>query len=674
MTEIMNNGGTPADLKITFEDKIDSWALSAQRDFMLTAGDINEIKRVVNSISDEIQGADNFSGIYRNARFVLPSVIPGDESIDFELQMSSDPLFQDEASTASMKVSDDLSKVEKFENGAWRSVNSLFTSADAGASIKVDIMELLEHRLAPYFGRYRFMNEDDSFTTEWKGFALGAFDNSDTVIEDKSVCGCYITGPSFVVEKTRGVFSVTGVCRDGSTVDLTRSATFAVIGDSLAAVTENNVDFGKSHVDHVVLVKATVASGSGFTAAIPVLVKAVTLDKLDVTFLNGNQEIIGDTSVTFKADAIYSDGTVVRNVEEACAVTLDMASGSVNSGVVTCSSDKDEIGVLTVRYVDQDFSEGLVESATSVKYIRYLANTIESISASVSADTIVYDDVQGSAQIAVSVSATKRDGRQAQLSPADATITLANGDGFTLAADASAWTLTAAKADLASNKTVSLLVTANGTDKKCVAQVAVAGRTLADASIAFKNGADMVTAAFAGATLTYSVTDIFSDSSRAEAESCEVVAMTDNCIVDEATKTVLVDQSAENGVAILKFRTAYRGKTIERIASFKVVSNKPFGLAVTGDFAVDFTSSSPIEKTYAVSLLKKGLDGSVIQEAASGASLKLILGKPAYVAVDGQTVAYSLVDEAQETYTFEATVDGLPDLRKVFTVVATRSI
>mgnify|MGYP007037129645 CR=1 FL=1 len=55
--------------KITFQDKEDSTIINSESKYVLTAENINEIKEVVNNLSDELANRLRFNHIFKFTRF-----------------------------------------------------------------------------------------------------------------------------------------------------------------------------------------------------------------------------------------------------------------------------------------------------------------------------------------------------------------------------------------------------------------------------------------------------------------------------------------------------------------------------------------------------------------------------------------------------------------------------
>ena len=59
--------------RITFNDKEDSTILNPDSKYVLTASNINEIKEVVNNLSDELDNRLRFNHIFKYCRFNIPN-------------------------------------------------------------------------------------------------------------------------------------------------------------------------------------------------------------------------------------------------------------------------------------------------------------------------------------------------------------------------------------------------------------------------------------------------------------------------------------------------------------------------------------------------------------------------------------------------------------------------
>lgn len=108
--------------KITFKDKQDSWQRNEDSKYVLTADNINEIKNVVNSLSDEIGNSIKFSDVYGELRVQVPSDLEGRKKYNLEIQISDDPAFSSIAASASFIDSPSL--FSEFKNGKWTKINA----------------------------------------------------------------------------------------------------------------------------------------------------------------------------------------------------------------------------------------------------------------------------------------------------------------------------------------------------------------------------------------------------------------------------------------------------------------------------------------------------------------------------------------------------------------------
>ena len=108
--------------KIAFKDKQDSWQRNEDSKYVLTADNINEIKHVVNSLSDEIGNSIKFSDVYGELRVQVPSDLEGRKKYNLEIQISDDPAFSSIAASASFIDSPSL--FSEFKNGKWTKINA----------------------------------------------------------------------------------------------------------------------------------------------------------------------------------------------------------------------------------------------------------------------------------------------------------------------------------------------------------------------------------------------------------------------------------------------------------------------------------------------------------------------------------------------------------------------
>lgn len=94
--------------KITFNNKQDSYILNQNSRFVLTADNVNEIKNVVNALSDKLSNVGKFSHIFKYIRFALPT-LNDNSNYDFIVELADNEKFIDNASKNLKKIQISLS-------------------------------------------------------------------------------------------------------------------------------------------------------------------------------------------------------------------------------------------------------------------------------------------------------------------------------------------------------------------------------------------------------------------------------------------------------------------------------------------------------------------------------------------------------------------------------------
>lgn len=160
--------------KITFKNKEDSWKRNENSKYILTAANINEIKEVVNALSDEIGESVKFSDIYGELRLQVPNDLMMERNYDIEVEISTDSQFSTIA--ASVKYSESPELFKTFNNGKWVAIPSSGINGNLSEKlVKISIGELIKDKGLTYFGRFRYNSISPRSNGDWNGFCLGSY-------------------------------------------------------------------------------------------------------------------------------------------------------------------------------------------------------------------------------------------------------------------------------------------------------------------------------------------------------------------------------------------------------------------------------------------------------------------------------------------------------------------
>lgn len=147
---------------ITYADKEASLELNSV--YIMTAGDANEIKLVVNSVVDWLkrEGAT----VRKMFRYVKVEVPELDGAADLTLEASADRGFSRDVSR--LTLSESPEKFMAFSDGRFRRISRLFREGDSGMTVLADISDMIGEERA--YCRYQFTGH------RMRAFVLGAND------------------------------------------------------------------------------------------------------------------------------------------------------------------------------------------------------------------------------------------------------------------------------------------------------------------------------------------------------------------------------------------------------------------------------------------------------------------------------------------------------------------
>lgn len=608
-------------LKIEYPNKSNAYRVDNTTQ-AVTAENMNEIKEVVNNISDQLDNLNMFSDLMKYVRFVVPDFIELGEHWDFEVELSKDRSF---STKQTLKISTDKSKFYIFKNGTWQSLtNAYIEQADVNASIKVDVKSIIDASTngIPFFGRYRWKMGNTE--KAWKGFVLGSYGyfNEEAEQEQGTQAGGNGVGPydrveircttvndnHIVNEKTSKSYELYGIKSNGTAEKITSGITWISLYDNTVSQSSGTatVQFKKTHSDVIDMIIATVTIDNYYyEAGYNVVVKAIILERIQIGSI-ANELYDGDTcSVT--VTAFYSDGSS-QTVTSNAILTLSLGTSTISNGTITASGTRDVYGTLVAEYADSDFQNS--EVCRDVRYIRLIKNKIESVTGGLGANT--YNSNTSSNGITYSLSGTNTKGVTSTISTGFS-VTLVNGDEFT----ASGGRITLKQGEtLKETKTVTVIfkyVTDAGTlfDVKQFNVTAAASSgsgssqsavELTDFDVTFSRN-NVISGEFVEKqTINYNLTATLSDNTNITTGfTTEVVCYSPRAIVNTSNKTIALSNFRTNETVVLKFRVTYNGKVLEKIFAFLVKSTnlKSIGLRnAASDFIV---SGGQYSNTYTLS-------------------------------------------------------------------------
>jgi hypothetical protein len=352
--------------RITFNDKEDSTILNPDSKYVLTASNINEIKEVVNNLSDELDNRLRFNHIFKYCRFNIPNSLKTDCDYSFEFEISDDKNFENNVTTITLK--DNFSKFEKFEKGQWIVLTSdTITKNDINKTIKFDISNIVSDTNKCYFGRYKWINKTINEEQEWQGFCLSVFEYNDQDFESSILKDVYIEGRTSLNEKESNIqYEVYGRDETGNLNKLTNSVTFSTLFGN-GTFSKNKLSLGNFHeVKNEIIVANFQYNNVNYKAFLNIIINPVLLEKIEL--IKNFNRIQRNETQNFIVKAYYSDSTIM-DVTSSCEKVLSLGNCELNSNVIFGKGAYDSFGYLKVSYADKDFPE--LENKEVTTFINY---------------------------------------------------------------------------------------------------------------------------------------------------------------------------------------------------------------------------------------------------------------------------------------------------------------
>lgn len=359
--------------KITFNDKEDSVLLNSDSKFVLTAANINEIKEVVNNLSDELDKRLRFNQVFKYLKFNVPSTLKDNCNYSFEFELSENENFEN---SILFSLINDFQKFSIFENNNWNILTSkkFITSNYKNKSLKIDISSVISDDFKPYFGRYRWKNETTLEIQEYQGFSLGVSEYNDKNFDGLFIKNIYIEGKTDLYEKERISYKCYYVNQNNETVEITSQTTFLSLMN-ICSFENNELIVPILHTIKNEIIKAEFEHNSIIYTAFlnltlnPIMLESIKInEELDTIYQNDEKH--------FTITAKYSNGTT-KGITNKCDKILTMNNCYLENNKIIGNGCYDEYGSLIISYNDEDFPDE--ETFTLIKYINYKIKKFKSL-------------------------------------------------------------------------------------------------------------------------------------------------------------------------------------------------------------------------------------------------------------------------------------------------------
>lgn len=339
--------------KITFENKEDSINLNPDSRYILTANDINEIKEVVNKLSDELDNRLKFNHVFKFSRFNIPSTLKSGYNYNFIFELSDDINFETNVVSFN-SYSDNYSLFSIFENGTWKQFqkNQFITKNDANKILKVDLSTIISDEKKYYFGRYKWKNDTINKESDWQGFCLSVYEYNDDDFEKNILDEIYISGKSSIFENEKNIpYSVIVKDKDQNIFDVTENAKFTSLLNNVK-FKRNMLSSNKFHKQTFDIILAEVTfENIKYKVFLNILINPILLEKIEI--VKDFNVIRKDEKKIFFVKAYWSNG-VMKDVTNESKKTLTLGNCTLNNNTIIGNGEYDTFGKLTVSYHDDD--------------------------------------------------------------------------------------------------------------------------------------------------------------------------------------------------------------------------------------------------------------------------------------------------------------------------------
>ena len=417
--------------KITFPNKIDA----IQRPNVLrtlTAGNVNEIKDVVNSLADGLEeiSTDFFSNVFPYSRFYVPTSLTSNSDYSLEVVLSDTPDFEDPI-TITMEDNPELFII--FENNQWVDLGERkLTTNDGGKTIAAYIKGSLDGRKI-FFGKYRWKNITSGSTTRYYGYVLGSYDVKDSAATKtiSEFARCYISGDVVVPPSnsdTICTYSFIGVKNDGTEENITAHTTFTcsdpqvtINGDTLTFPA--NMDYEICYVKAENTQDASQETEIVLNAYLPIIVGKASASEYSKIFFKFNDQPLLELDQVFDGDVV--DVQVIgrkyngdeEDITSDCTITTNI--GTYANGTLTASGGEDFLGTIKAVFEDGNLS--------TTKYVRFLKNKIVDISGNIPSSIDIPPTGNDILLVPISLSGVSRKGNDLEVLVDDVQCLALNG-------------------------------------------------------------------------------------------------------------------------------------------------------------------------------------------------------------------------------------------------------
>ena len=190
-------------LKIEFNNKQNSILYNNTNEkFLLTADNVNEIKEVVNNLSDSLSSYVSESDILKYLTFIIPKSL--DENCEYSFRFNASTTL-DFTNFVEYSLSENSNNFKIFKQGIWTDIlNNKITVSDFGSAIRLQIDErfpsILNNTLV---GRYQWINLTNNDTSHWLGCGIQNTTNYDDVdlFERFELKELYLSRKHYIIRK-----------------------------------------------------------------------------------------------------------------------------------------------------------------------------------------------------------------------------------------------------------------------------------------------------------------------------------------------------------------------------------------------------------------------------------------------------------------------------------------
>jgi hypothetical protein len=544
--------------KITFQDKEDSTIINSESKYVLTAENINEIKEVVNNLSDELANRLRFNHIFKFTRFNVPNTLKDDCNYTFKFELSNDPSFSKNIRTITLK--NDFSIFSIFENNKWVKLNSArtITKNDIDKVLKADISSIISDEEKYYFGRCKWINETSNEEDQWQGFALSIFEYNDKDFDKKLVKDLYIKGRTALNEKEIDIeYNVYIKDQNDNEIKISDNVTFkSLLGKS--TFNKNKLSIGKFHnIDHDIIEASFTYNNIKYTTFLNILINPIILEKLEIE--KEFNKIVKDKTYQFNVRAYWSNGTNKLVTSESLK-TLILGKCELNENNILGKGNYDSFGPLTINYQDPDFPE--LEHLMTTTYLNYEVPKFKNfeIDFPLSLKGDDSDVLNYSVKVAYDNGTEKDITNDVSIKIVDCTEFTCQNGVITINAN-----------EMNTKKNVSLLFTysepdCNNLTYSEIINVLLDPKVLTDIDVEFIQNNENVFDTFENSSITYKIYGIYNDGSRQQITSnYDISLLTDsNCTINKSRKTITIGEHEFTNIAIFKISYTSNNVTLEK--------------------------------------------------------------------------------------------------------------